>query len=69
MIKVIRKNFKEEMVDEHVIGNLLDSSRIIAFHRSNEWVVAGRDAIRRQNIFYDGEERRRIIYGKDFSMK
>lgn len=69
MIGVIRKNFQESLVDEHVLDSLIASNKIVAFCRSSQWVVVGRDAVREQHVFYPGEERRRIIYGNNFCMK
>ncbi len=69
MIGVIRKNFQETVVDEHVLDNLIVSNKIIAFLRTNEWAVVGRDAVREHHVFHTGEERRRIVYGNDFCMK
>jgi len=69
MIRVIANNFQESMVDDHVLDSLIGSNKLIAFHRSNEWVVIGKDAVREQHTFYLGKERRRIIYGNDFYMK
>lgn len=69
MIRIIRKNFQEAMVEEQILHSLIVSNKLIAFYRSNEWVVVGRDVVREHYTFYPGEERRRIIYGKDFCMK
>lgn len=69
MITIVRKNFQDAKVDEHVLDSLIVSDRLIAFCRSNEWVVVGRDAIREQYTFYTGKERRRIIRGNDFCMR
>lgn len=69
MIRVIRKNFQEALIDEHILDSLIVTNRLIAFNRSNEWVVVGKDVVREQYTFYAGEERRRIVYGIDFCMK
>ena len=69
MIGVVRKNFQEAMVDDHVLDSLIVSNKIIAFRRTNEWVVIGRDAVREQRTFYPGEERRKAIFGADFCMR
>jgi hypothetical protein len=69
MIDIIRRNFQEAKVDEHLLDSMIASNKLIAFHRSNGWVVVGKDAVRQQHTFYPGEERRRIIYGNDFCMK
>lgn len=69
MIGIVGKNFQDAMVDDHVLDNLITANKIIAFNRSNEWVVVGRDAVREQHTFYPGEERRRIIHGNNFCMK
>ncbi|MDU0458441.1 MAG: hypothetical protein RW306_06860 [Geobacteraceae bacterium] len=69
MIGVIRKNFQEAVVEDHVLDSLIASNRIIAFHRSNVWAVVGRDAVRERNTYHTGEERRKIVHGKDFCMK
>ena len=69
MIDIIRRNFQEAKVDERVLDSMIASRKIIAFHRANEWVVIGRDAVRQQHTFYRGEERRKTIHGADFCMK
>lgn len=68
MIGVIRRNFQETVVDEHVLDSLITSNKIIAFLRTDEWAVVGRDAVREQRVFHIGEERRKIVYGNDFYM-
>lgn len=69
MIRILRKNFQEAMVDEHLLDNLIISDRLIAFNRSDRWAVVGKDALREQNTLYPGAERRRIVYGNDFCMR
>ncbi len=69
MIDIIRKNFQDAKADELVLDSMIGSRKIIAFRRANEWVVVGRDTVRREHTFYHGEERRRTIHGTDFSMK
>lgn len=69
MIRIISNKFKDSMVDEYVLDSLIVSNKVIAFYRSNEWVVIGKDAVREQNTFHPGKERRKIIYGNDFCMK
>ena len=69
MINVIGRNFLEAKVDNHVLDSMIASNKLIAFYRSGGWVVIGKDAVRQQHTFYQGQERRRMIYGNDFSMK
>lgn len=69
MIDIINKNFQNAKVDEHVLDSMIASNRLIAFHRSDEWVVVGRDAVRELHTHYLGEERRKVIYGTGFCMK
>ncbi len=69
MIDIIRRNFQDAKADELVLDSMIGSRKIIAFRRSNEWVVVGRDPVRRQHTFFQGEERRKTIHGTDFSMK
>jgi len=69
MIRVLRKNFKEALVDELLLDSLIDSNRLIAFNRSDRWAVVGKDALREQHTLYPGAERRRIICGNGFFMK
>jgi hypothetical protein len=69
MVRIIRKDFRDALVDDHVLDCLISSNRLLAFHRSNEWVVVGRDAVREQYTLYPDEERRKIILGNDFCMK
>jgi hypothetical protein len=69
MIDIINKNFQNARIDEHVLDNMIVSNKLIAFYRSNEWVVVGKDAVREHHTYYCGEERRRITYGSDFCMK
>ncbi len=69
MIDIIRRNFQDAKADELILDSMIGSRKIIAFRRANEWVVVGRDPVRRQHMFYQGEERRKTIHGMDFSMK
>lgn len=69
MIDIINKNFQNVRIDEHILDQMIVSNKLIAFHRSNEWVVVGKDAVRERQKYYCGEERRRITYGTDFCMK
>lgn len=69
MIRIISKNFQEEMIEEHVLDSLIGSKKLLAFYRSNGWVVVGKDAVREQHTYYPGKERRRTICGNDFFMK
>lgn len=69
MIAIIKKNFQEAMVAEHVLDGLITAKKLIAFHRSGEWVVIGKDPVRAKNTLFSGKERRRIIHGNDFCMK
>ncbi len=69
MIDIINKNFENAKVDEHILDSLIASNKLIAFHRSNEWVIIGKDTIRERHTYYAGEERRRITSGADFLMK
>ena len=69
MIRVLRKDFKEALLDEHLLDSLIVSNRLIAFNRSDRWAVVGKDAVREQHTFYPGAERRRMICGNGFFMK
>jgi hypothetical protein len=69
MIDIINKNFQNARIDEHILDQMIVSNKLIAFHRSNEWVVVGKDVVRERQTYYCGEERRRITYGTDFCMK
>jgi hypothetical protein len=69
MIAIIRKDFHDALVDEHVLDCMIATEKLIAFSRTDEWVVVGRDAVREQHTFYTGKERRRIVYGDDFCMR
>ena len=69
MIAIIGKNFQESQVDEFILDTMIASNKLIAFHRSGKWVVVGKDAVRQQHTYYQGRERRRVIYGSDFCMK
>lgn len=68
MIEIIYKNFQNARIDEHVLDLMIVSNKLIAFRRSNEWAVVGRDPVRERHMYYCGEERRRKIYGTDFCM-
>ena len=68
MIEIINKNFQKARIDEHILDHMIVSSKLIAFRRSNEWVVVGRNSVRERHTFYCGEERRRITYGINFCM-
>jgi len=63
MIEIINKNFQKARIDEHILDHMIVSSKLIAFRRSNEWVVVGRNSVRERHTYYCGEERRRITYG------
>jgi len=69
VISIIKKNFQDSQVEAHVLDSLIASDKLIAFSRGSAWVVIGKDVVREQYTFYDGQERRRIIYGHDFFMK
>jgi len=69
MIDIINKNFQNAKIDEHVLDIMIASNKLIAFHRSTEWVVVGKDAVREHHTYYCGKERRRITYGSEFCMK
>ncbi|MDD2732443.1 MAG: hypothetical protein PHF56_00765 [Desulfuromonadaceae bacterium] len=69
MIGIIRNDFQDALVNEHVLDGLIAADKIVAFQRSNAWAVIGRDSVRKENIFYQDQERRKIIYGNDFSMR
>jgi hypothetical protein len=69
MIRVLRKDFREALVDELHLDSLIASDRLIAFNRSDRWAVVGKDALREQHTLYPGAERRRIICGNGFFMK
>lgn len=69
MIRIVNKSFQSVMVAEHVLDGLIADNRIIAFKRSDEWVVVGRGAVRKQYSHYVGTERRKMAHGIDFSMK
>ena len=58
--------FNEIVIQDN---SMIASNKLVAFYRSNNWVVVGRDAVREQNMLYAGEERRRITYGANFCMK
>jgi len=69
MIRIINRNFQAVMVAEHMLDGLIADNKIIAFKRSEEWVVVGRGAVRREYSHYMGTERRKVVYGTEFSMK
>lgn len=69
MIRILRKNFQEAMVDEHLLDSLIVADRLIAFNRSDSWAVVGKDSVREQHTYYPGAERRRIVYGTNFCMR
>ena len=69
MIVIIKNDFQDLLVNELLLDGLIASNKIVAFRRSSKWVLIGRDSIREKHTFYQNKERRRIIYGNDFSMK
>ena len=69
MIAIIRKDFQDARVDEHVLDCMITAEKLIAFSRTDEWVVVGRGVVREQHTFYTGKERRRIVHGDDFCMR
>lgn len=56
-------------VAEHMLDGLIAGNKIIAFKRADGWVVVGRGTVRRQYTNYLGMERRKVVYGNEFSMK
>ena len=69
MIRIIRKSFQEELVDEHLLDSLILADKLIAFNRSGTWAIVGKDAVRQQNTYYQDAERRKITYGNEFCMR
>ena len=69
MISTLNNDYQDVMVNEHVLDGLIAANKIVAFRRSNAWAVIGRDSIRKQNTLYQDQERRRVVYGNNFSMK
>ncbi len=69
MIRIIGRNFQEAEVQEYALDSMIAANKIIAFSRFNEWVVVGRDPVRKQNTLHAGEERRRTVQGPGFFMK
>ncbi len=69
LIEVVHKDYSDEMVEDYLLGSLIDSNKIIAFRRSDGWVVIGLDSIRVKHTVYFGEERRKVIHGANFSMR
>lgn len=69
MIRVINRNFQAAVVAEHMLDGLIADNKIIAFKRADGWVVVGRGAVRRQYSRYMGTERRKMVYGNEFSMR
>jgi len=69
VINTLNNDFQDVLVNDHVLDGLIAANKIVAFRRSNAWAVIGRDSIRKQHTLYKDQERRRIIYGNNFSMK
>lgn len=68
-IEIVRKDYSDEMVEDYLLGSLIDANKIIAFRRSDGWVVLGLDPVRVKHTVYFGEERRKVIKGANFSMR
>jgi len=68
-IEIVRKDYSDEVVEDYLLGSLIDSNKIIAFRRSSGWVIIGLDPVRVKHTAYSGVERRKIIQGASFSMK
>jgi hypothetical protein len=59
MIKVLYINKTSGTVEDLILEELIATGKIVAFSRSSEWIVIGRDPIRGMGGEYDGPERRK----------
>jgi len=59
MIRVLYKDNTSGMVRDNLLEALINSGKIVAFHRSSGWVAVGRDPIRKSSNPYNGPERRK----------
>lgn len=59
-IPVVLKDGQELTVEKGKFQYLLISNQILFFKRSKEWVVVGRDPLRRKLIPHQGKERRNL---------
>ena len=68
MIDVVRKDYRDAVVEDHLLGSLIDAHKIVAFRRSGGWVILGLDPVRVKHTLFSGRERRKVVRGADFSM-
>jgi hypothetical protein len=59
MIKVIFNNQASGTVEYFLLEELIAKGKIMAFCRSSEWIVIGRDPVRGMGGSYHGPERRK----------
>ena len=59
MIKVIYDNQASGTVEDLLLEGLIATRKIVAFCRSNTWIVIGRDPVRGMGGEYHGPERRK----------
>ena len=59
MIKVLYINKTSGTVEDLLLEELIATGKIVAFSRSSEWIVIGRDPVRGMGGEYDGPERRK----------
>jgi len=58
LIEVCTKDFCYEMVESHILADLIERDAIIAFRRSDGWVMLGEDELRESYHKHFGLERR-----------
>ena len=61
MIRVIYQNDTLDMVDPSILGDLIASSRIKKFFRTDGWATVATDPVRGRGGAYKGPERRKRL--------
>lgn len=69
LIDVVRKDYRDAVVEDHRLGSLIDTKKIVAFRRSGGWAIVGLDPVRKEERLFSGQERRKVVRGADFFMR
>ncbi len=61
VLRVMYKNNKYDMVKASRLDELIDSGKIVKFHRSDGWATIGLTRLRETDGIYNGPDRRRPV--------
>lgn len=61
VIRVMYKNNKYDMVKAFRLDELIDSGKIVKFHRSDGWATIGFTRLRGTGGIYNGHDRRQPV--------